>query len=93
MQIKRIPTNIRLVGLVDIFISVLSDRRLELLLIGYDLNIVSSGSKSESHGLPIAYLDLIYIDLDAGVHAAINKFPSFHPLSGRVHIHRNPDSS
>ena len=41
MQIKRIPTNIRLVGLVDIFISVLSDRRRELLLIGYDLNVVS----------------------------------------------------
>jgi hypothetical protein len=55
------------VGLVDIFISVLSDRRLELLLIGYDLNVVSGCCESESHSLPIAYTDLIYIDLDAGV--------------------------
>jgi hypothetical protein len=37
----------------------------ELLLIHYYLNIIGSGSGSESHSLPIADIDLLHIDLDA----------------------------
>ena len=43
-----------------------------LLLIGYYLNVVSGRSSSESHGLPIAYIDLLQIDLDTAVLAGRN---------------------
>jgi len=36
-------------------------------LIHYYLNIIDSGSGSESHSLPIADIDLLHIDLDAAV--------------------------
>ena len=40
---------------------------MKLLLIGYEFNVVCSRSESERHGIPIAYLDLLQIDLDATV--------------------------
>jgi hypothetical protein len=40
---------------------------MKLLLIGYEFNVVCSRSESERHGLPIAYLDLLQIDLDTTV--------------------------
>jgi hypothetical protein len=40
---------------------------LDLLLIGHDLDIIGGGSGPESHGLPIAYVDVLHIDLDATV--------------------------
>jgi hypothetical protein len=45
----------------------LSDQGPKLLLIGHNLFVIGSGSESECHGIPVAYLDLVYIDLDATV--------------------------
>jgi hypothetical protein len=40
------------------------------LLVGYHLDIVGGGGKSECKSVSIADLDLVYIDLDAAVLAA-----------------------
>jgi hypothetical protein len=47
--------------------ALLGSQDLDLLLIGHDLDIIGSGSGSESHGLPIAHVDVLHIDLDATV--------------------------
>ena len=43
-----------------------------LLLIGYYFNVVGGRSSSECHCLPIAYIDLLQIDLDTAVLAGRN---------------------
>jgi hypothetical protein len=56
----------------------------ELLLIGYNLYIIGSGSRSESQSLPFADTDMLHVYLDATVLAggsivdfvvAANTFP------------------
>ena len=67
-KIKRKPTNSVLVDLGFIFISFLIGfKRPKLLLVGHDLDVVGRGSESERLSVPIAYLDLVYIDLDATI--------------------------
>ena len=72
MQIKIIPTSPRLMGNFDIFIcsSWIKELRI-LLLISADLDIILGCGITEGKSVPVANLDLVYIDLDTAVLAVM----------------------
>ena len=54
-------------GPINLFMFIPRSSDLKLLLVGDNLHIVGGSSKSESHGIPIAYCDLLQIYLYAAV--------------------------